>query len=117
MRVHFQPCMTESLCSSKGSGDDKFSEAQAAELCTRTYNDSVSNVQLLITVGLPMLALAFGMYLNDRRFEAINGRIDDLRTDLSGRLARVETAMDNLTSKLVELGNRVIRIEMKLGLS
>jgi hypothetical protein len=77
----------------------------------------MSNVQLLITVGLPMLALAFGRYLNDRRFEAINGRIDDLRTDLSGRLSRVETAVDNLTSKLLELDNRVIRIESKLGIS
>jgi flagellin-like hook-associated protein FlgL len=83
----------------------------------------MSNVQLLITVGLPMLALAFGMYLNDRRFEAINGRIDDvnrriddLRTDLSARLQRVEIAVDNLTSKLVELDNRVIRIETKLGI-
>ena len=83
----------------------------------------MSNIQLLITVGLPMLALAFGMYLNDRRFEGIstriddiNRRIDDLRTDLGGRLTRVETAVDNLTSKLVELDNRVIRIEMKLGI-
>jgi len=64
-----------------------------------------------------MLALGFGMYLNDRRFEAINGRIDDLRTDLSGLLTRVKTAVDNLTSKLVELDNRVIKIEIKLGLS
>ena len=88
----------------------------------------MSNVQLLIAVGLPMLALAFGMYLNDRRFEAINGRIDDrfetlsrriddLRTDLGGRLTRLENAVDNLTSKLVELDNRVIRIETKLGIS
>ena len=77
----------------------------------------MSNVQLLITVGLPMLALAFGMYLNDRRFEAINGRIDDLRTDLGGRLARAETAVDNVTSKLVELDHRVIRIVTKLGIS
>jgi hypothetical protein len=83
----------------------------------RDYNDSMSNVQLLITVGLPMLALAFGMYLNDRRFEVINGRIDDLRTDLGGRLTRVGNAVDNLTSKLVELDNRVIRIETKLGIS
>ena len=108
--------MTESLCISKGSGDDKFSEAQAAVLCTRAYNSFVSNIQLLITVGLPMLALAFGMYLNDRRFEGINSRIDDLRNDLSGRLTRVAVAVDNLTSKLVELDNRVIRIETKLGI-
>jgi len=108
--------MTESLCISKGSGDDKFSEAQAAVLCTRGYNSFVSNIQLLITVGLPMLALAFGMYLNDRRFEGINSRIDDLRNDLSGRFTRVEVAVDNLTSKLVELDNRVIRIETKLGI-
>jgi len=106
----------------------------------------MTNVQLLIAVGLPMLALAFGMYLNDRRFEAINGRIDDvnhgiddrfetltrriddmrsdfngriddLRSDLSGRLTRVENAVENLISKLVEVDNRVIRIETKLGIS
>ena len=80
------------------------------------YTDIVSNIQLLITVGLPMLALAFGLYLNDRRFEAISTRIDDLRTDLGGRITRVETSVDNLTGKLVELDNRVIKIEMKLGI-
>lgn len=61
----------------------------------------VSNTQLLIAIGLPMLALAFGLYLNDRRFEGIstrigdiNARIDDLRTDLGGRITRVETSID-----------------------
>ena len=63
-----------------------------------------------------MLALAFGMYLNDRRFEAISTRIDDFRTDLGGRITRVETSVDNLTGKLVDLDNRVIKIEMKLGI-
>ncbi|HME32329.1 MAG TPA: hypothetical protein VKG65_06225 [Terriglobales bacterium] len=76
----------------------------------------MSSIQLLIAVGLPMLALAFGLYLNDRRFEAISTRIDDLRTDLGGRITRVETSVDNLTGKLVELDNRVIKIEMKLGI-
>jgi len=83
----------------------------------------VSNTQLLIAIGLPMLALAFGLYLNDRRFEGIstrigdiNARIDDLRTDLGGRITRVETSIDNLTSKLVDLDNRVVKIETKLGI-
>ncbi|MGA3053037.1 MAG: hypothetical protein ABSD63_02415 [Candidatus Korobacteraceae bacterium] len=76
----------------------------------------MSNIQLLITIGLPMLALAFGLYLNDRRFEGISTRIDDMRTDLGGRITRVETAMDNLTSKLVDLDNRVVKIETKLGI-
>jgi hypothetical protein len=76
----------------------------------------VSNIQLLITIGLPMLALAFGLYLNDRRFEGISTRIDDMRTDLGGRITRVETAVDNLTSKLVDLDNRVVKIETKLGI-
>ncbi len=76
----------------------------------------MSNIQLLIVIGLPMLALAFGLYLNDRRFVGISTRIGDLRTDLDGRITRVETSVDNLTSKLVDLDNRVIRIEMKLGI-
>lgn len=76
----------------------------------------MSNIQLLITIGLPMLALAFGLYLNDRRFEGISTRIDDMRTDLGGRITRVETAVDNLTSKLVDLDNRVVKIETKLGI-
>ena len=76
----------------------------------------MSNIQLLITIGLPMLALAFGLYLNDRRFEGISTRIDDMRTDLGGRITRVETAMDNLTSKLVDLDNRVVKVETKLGI-
>ena len=76
----------------------------------------MSNIQLLITIGLPMLALAFGLYLNDRRFEGISTRIDDMRTDLGGRITRVETAVDNLTSKLVDFDNRVVKIETKLGI-
>jgi len=76
----------------------------------------VSNIQLLIAIGLPMLALAFGLYLNDRRFEGLNTRIDDLRTDLGGRITRVATSIDNLTSKLVDFDNRVVKIETKLGI-
>ena len=63
-----------------------------------------------------MLALAFGLYLNDRRFEGISTGIDDMRTDLGGRITRVETSVDNLTSKLVDLDNRVVKIETKLGI-
>lgn len=66
----------------------------------------MSDMQFYIALGLPML-------LNATGFTAVF----IMAGMLSGRMTRLEDKMDLLTTKVVDIDNRVVRIEDKLGIS
>lgn len=65
----------------------------------------MNNTQLYLAIGVPMIMNFLGFTLTGIMLSWINGRI-----------TRVEDKLDTLTTKVVDLDNRVIRIEDKLGI-
>jgi hypothetical protein len=65
----------------------------------------MNNAQLYLAIGLPSFVALVGILVNVGYFVVLNGR-----------LTRVEDKIDTLTTKVVDVDNRVIRIEDKLGI-
>jgi hypothetical protein len=90
----------------------------------------MSNIQFYLTVGIPTLAILLGMFMNTLQFNAVNAilssmdsrfsatetRISNLETRFDGWFNNMEVKFDTLIGKIVELDNRVTRIEAKLDI-
>jgi len=66
----------------------------------------MTNIQLLISVGLPMLVLAAGMWMN-------SSAVNHLRADMNTRFASIDnrfTLMENRFTALGESMDRLIGI-------
>ncbi len=80
-------------------------------------------LQLAIAMITPILTLTIVMVgflynnarINDLRAD-LTARMNDLRNGVDRRLASVEAKIDLLTGKIVELGNRLTRVEAHLGI-
>jgi hypothetical protein len=69
----------------------------------------MSNAQFFTALCLPLVVILVGFYFQ-------NTGIRDLRSDLKTRFARFDQRFDDLTSKVVEIDNRLIRVEERLKL-
>jgi hypothetical protein len=65
----------------------------------------MNETQLYLAIGVPVVMNLLGFTL-----------VGLMLTWLNGRMTRVEDKIDTLTTKVVDVDNRVIRIEDKLGI-
>jgi hypothetical protein len=91
----------------------------------------MSNVQLYLTIGIPTFAVLIGILMNmvnyssvnarfnsiDARFSSLDGRFSSIDACFNGVDARFNTVkFDTLIGKVIDLDNRVTRIEAKLDI-
>jgi hypothetical protein len=69
----------------------------------------MSSAHFFTALCLPLIVFLVGFYFQ-------NTGIRDLRSDLNLRFARFDQRFDDLTSKAVEIDNRLIRVEERLKL-
>ena len=69
----------------------------------------MSNAQFFTALCLPLVVNLLGFYFQ-------NTGIRDLRSDMNLRFSRFDEKFDNLTSKVVDIDNRLIRVEERLKL-
>jgi len=69
----------------------------------------MSNAQFFTALCLPLIVFLVGFYFQ-------NTGIRDLRSDMNLRFARFDQRFDDLTSKVVDIDNRLIRVEERLKL-
>ena len=74
----------------------------------------MNDQQLYIAVGLPTIVALIGILVNIGYFVALNGRIGSLETRLDSRVNSLEAKFDILVGKVVELVNRLVRMEERL---
>jgi len=74
----------------------------------------MSEQQLYLAVGLPTVVALIGIMVNIGYFVAINARISSLDTRLDNRINSLEAKFDILVGKVVELDNRLVRLEERL---
>jgi flagellar capping protein FliD len=85
----------------------------------------MSEQQLYLAVGLPTVVALIGILVNIGYFVAINARIGSLETHMDHRISSLETRLDNrinsleakfdiLVGKVVEVYNRLVRLEERL---
>ncbi|MGO9518628.1 MAG: hypothetical protein ACLPND_16465 [Candidatus Korobacteraceae bacterium] len=69
----------------------------------------MSNAQFFTALCLPLVVILVGFYFQ-------NTGIRDLRSDMNLRFTRFDQKFDDLTSKVVDIDNRLIRVEERLKL-
>ena len=69
----------------------------------------MSNTQFFTALWAPLVVMLVGFYFQ-------NTGIRDLRSDMNLRFSRFDEKFDNLTSKVVDIDNRLIRVEERLKL-
>lgn len=50
----------------------------------------MTNLQLVLSIGIPSLLILVGMFLNNSRSNTLEGRIDRLGSELNARLDRMQ---------------------------
>ena len=69
----------------------------------------MSNAQFFTALCLPLVVILLGFYFQ-------NTGIRDLRSDMNLRFSRFDQRFDDLTSKVIGVDNRLIRVEERLKL-
>jgi hypothetical protein len=72
----------------------------------------VTGVQLNLAIGIPTLAVLLGILMNVIQWNAMNARFNSLEA----RFNSLDIKFDTLTGKVIDVVNRVTRIEAKLGI-
>ncbi|HLK22719.1 MAG TPA: hypothetical protein VKT81_27425 [Bryobacteraceae bacterium] len=72
------------------------------------YNEAVTDVQLLLTIGIPTFAVLIGILMNVIHHNAVNSRfgsIDARFSSLDARCNNLEVKFDTLIGKVIDLDN------------
>jgi hypothetical protein len=80
----------------------------------------LTDLQLYLANGIPTFAILVGMLMNVVHHSAVNARFNsvDARFDsVDARFNHLDVKFDTLTGKVIDVDNRVNRIEAKLGIS
>ena len=85
----------------------------------------MTNAQLHLAIGMPVLAVLVGIFVNSTQVNVLSARMSSVETrvtSLENRIdtrfsaleAKIDTKFDLLIGKLFELGNRLSRLEERL---
>jgi flagellar capping protein FliD len=84
----------------------------------------MTDIQLYFAAGIPTFAILIGILTNivhhnavNARFNTVENRISSLENRIDARFNNLEVKFDTLTGKVIDLDNRVTRIEAKLGIT
>ena len=84
----------------------------------------MTDIQLYLAIGIPTFAVLIGILTNvvhhsstNARFNSVETRISNLETRVDARFNGLDVKFDTLTGKVIDVDNRVTRIEAKLGIS
>jgi hypothetical protein len=84
----------------------------------------VTDLQLYLAIGIPTFAVLIGILTNvvhhsstNAGFNSVETRISNLETRVAARFNNLDVKFDTLTGKVIDVDNRVTRIEAKLGIS
>jgi len=71
----------------------------------------MTNMQFYLAVGLPTFAVLIGIVINVVQFSNLSTTLNARMTGLETRMSNLESRFDILTSKVIEAGNRLVRLE------
>ena len=76
----------------------------------------MSNAQFFTALCLPLIVFLVGFYFQNTGIRDLLSEMTVLRSDMNLRFARFDQRFDDLTSKVVDVDNRLIRVEERLKL-
>ena len=76
----------------------------------------MSDAQFFTALCLPPIVFLVGFYFQNTGIRDLLSEMTVLRSDMNLRFARFDQRFDDLTSKVVDVDNRLIRVEERLKL-
>lgn len=76
----------------------------------------MSDAQFFTALCLPLIVFLVGFYFQNTGIRDLLSEMTVLRSDMNLRFARFDQRFDDLTSKVVDVDNRLIRVEERLKL-
>jgi hypothetical protein len=76
----------------------------------------MTDIQFYIAIAIPTLAVLAGIMMNVVHLNGVNSRLNSMDNRIDARFNSLDVKFDTLTGKVVDLDNRVTRIEAKLGI-
>jgi len=79
----------------------------------------MSDVQLYLAIGIPTFAVLISILTNVLHHNSVNSRfnsVDARFSSMDARFNNIEVKFDTLIGKVIDLDNRVARIEAKLDI-
>jgi hypothetical protein len=76
----------------------------------------MTNTYFVTALGLSLIVYVVAFYFQIIGILALRSQLGDLRSDMNFRFARLDRKFDGLTSKVVDIDNRLIRVEERLKL-
>ena len=73
----------------------------------------MTDLQLYLAIGIPTFAVLTGILTNVVHHNAVNARFNLIES----RFNNLDVKFDTLTGKVIDLDNRLTRVEAKLGIS
>jgi hypothetical protein len=81
----------------------------------------MTNAQLYLAIGMPVLAVLVGIFVNSSQINVLNARmsfVETRMTNLENRFialeAKIDAKFDLLIGKIFEFDNRLSRLEERL---
>lgn len=71
----------------------------------------MSNEQLYLAIGLPVFAIVMSTIANMMQISSLNANFNARFTSLENRITSIENRFDTLLGKVVEIDNRLTRVE------
>ena len=71
----------------------------------------MNNEQLYVAMGVPLAGMILSVVVNVTLYVHLSSRMDALSTRIDARFMRLEEKMDTLTGKVIDVDNRLIRLE------
>ena len=76
----------------------------------------MTNEQLYLAIGVPSFVALIGIVINVALYIHLSTRTEGRFVSMDARFDHLAARLETLTVKVVEIYNRVIRIEDKLGI-
>ena len=76
----------------------------------------MTDMQFYFAVGLPVFAFLLNIALGVIQTNSIQARITSVETSMNARFTSLEARFETLTGKVIEMDNRLTRLEERLHL-
>ena len=76
----------------------------------------MTNAQFCTALGLPLIVFLVGFYFQNTGIRDLRSELGELRSDMTCASLVFDQKFDDLTSKVVDIDTRLIRVEERLKL-
>jgi hypothetical protein len=76
----------------------------------------MSNAQFFTALCLPLVVFIIGLYHQNTGIRDLRSELIQFRAEVNARFLSIDAKFDTLTGKVVDIDNRLVRVEERLKL-